>query len=68
DRVVPSHSFKLAAAMQYAQGCERPVLLRVETSAGHGAGKPLDKVLEEIADIYAFAMQNMSAAIPSSFN
>lgn len=65
DRVVPSHSFKLAAAMQAAQGCERPVLLRVETAAGHGAGKPLAKSLEELADIYAFALHNMGVPIPS---
>jgi prolyl oligopeptidase len=66
DRVVPSHSFKLAAAMQHGQGCDKPVLLRVETSAGHGAGKPLDKVLEEIVDIYGFALHNMGVQIPAS--
>lgn len=65
DRVVPAHSFKFAAAMQHAQTCGKPVLLRVETAAGHGAGKPLDKVLEEIADIYGFALENMGVQIPS---
>jgi prolyl oligopeptidase len=67
DRVVPSHSFKLAAALQAGQSCAKPVLLRVETAAGHGAGKPLDKQLEEIADIYAFALENMGLAIPENF-
>lgn len=54
DRVVPSHSFKFAAAMQAAQGCENPILIRIETRAGHGAGKPTDKIIEEQADKWAF--------------
>jgi prolyl oligopeptidase len=54
DRVVPGHSFKFAAAMQAAQGGDEPVLIRIETSAGHGAGKPTSKVIAESADILAF--------------
>jgi prolyl oligopeptidase len=54
DRVVPAHSFKFAAALQAAQGGDAPVLLRVDTSAGHGAGKPVSKQIEERADVLAF--------------
>lgn len=54
DRVVPGHSFKFAAALQWAQACDNPVLLRVETSAGHGLGKPTTKVIDEAADRIAF--------------
>ena len=56
DRVVPSHSYKFAARLQNLQGCENPIMLRVETRAGHGAGKPRDKQISEIADIYGAAM------------
>lgn len=55
DRVVPGHSFKYAAAIQAAEIGSKPCLLRVETRAGHGAGKPLDKVIAEAADMWAFA-------------
>jgi prolyl oligopeptidase len=61
DRVVPGHSFKYAAALQAAQAGDAPVLIRIETSAGHGAGKPTSKVIEETADIFAFALRNMNA-------
>jgi prolyl oligopeptidase len=54
DRVVPAHSFKFAAALQAVQAGDAPVLIRIETKAGHGAGKPTDKVIEEQADILAF--------------
>jgi prolyl oligopeptidase len=54
DRVVPAHSFKFAAALQQAQGGEAPVLIRIDTKAGHGAGKPTAKVIEEAADKWAF--------------
>jgi prolyl oligopeptidase len=54
DRVVPGHSFKFAAALQAAQAGDAPVLLRVETSAGHGAGKPTGKLIDERADVLAF--------------
>ena len=57
DRVVPWHSFKFAAALQWAQSCENPVLIRVETRAGHGAGKPTWMVIEDIADQWAFLLR-----------
>ena len=59
DRVVPAHRFKFAAALQAAQGGEAPVLIRIETKAGHGAGKPTAKVIEEIADRYAFLVRTL---------
>jgi prolyl oligopeptidase len=59
DRVVPAHSFKFAAALQAAQAGEAPVLIRIETKAGHGAGKPIDKQIEEKADIYAFLVDQL---------
>jgi len=55
DRVVPAHTFKYIAAIQAADAGPRPHLVRVETRAGHGAGKPMDKVIEEMADKWAFA-------------
>jgi prolyl oligopeptidase len=54
DRVYPAHSFKFTAAMQKADPNGNPILLRVETRAGHGSGKPTAKLIEETADIYAF--------------
>jgi prolyl oligopeptidase len=54
DRVVPAHSFKFAAALQEAHSGDNPVLIRVETKAGHGAGKPTQKIIEELADGFAF--------------
>jgi prolyl oligopeptidase len=54
DRVVPAHSYKFAAALQEAQGCDRQILLRVETSAGHGLGKPTMKLIAEATDRLAF--------------
>jgi prolyl oligopeptidase len=62
DRVVPSHSFKFAAALQAAQGCDRPILLRVETSAGHGLGKPTAKLIDEATDRLAFLEHYLSAS------
>ena len=57
DRVFPAHSFKFAAALQHAQGGEAPILLQVETKAGHGAGKPTDKLIDEVVDRYAFLVK-----------
>ncbi|MEI6326467.1 MAG: prolyl oligopeptidase family serine peptidase, partial [Gemmataceae bacterium] len=54
DRVVPGHSFKFAAQLQYCNKGDAPVLARIETRAGHGAGKPTAKLIEEVADEYAF--------------
>ncbi|MCY2961118.1 MAG: prolyl oligopeptidase family serine peptidase [Planctomycetota bacterium] len=57
DRVVPAHSFKFAAALQAAQGCDNPCLIRVETRGGHGAGKPTALQIEELADQWAFLVR-----------
>jgi prolyl oligopeptidase len=57
--VVPAHSFKFAATLQECHSGSTPVLIRIDTKAGHGSGKPLAKVLEEQADIYSFIMYNM---------
>ena len=54
DRVYPAHSLKFTAALQAAQACDNPILLRYETKAGHGAGKPTSKRIEEATDLYAF--------------
>ncbi len=59
DRVVPAHSFKFAATLQKLQAGHAPVLIRIETNAGHGAGKPTDKAIEEVADRWAFMLYNM---------
>lgn len=59
DRVVPAHSFKFAAALQKAQSCNNPTLIRIETNAGHGAGKPVSKLIEEATDIWSFTMYNL---------
>ena len=59
DRVVPAHSFKFAATLQKCQAGSAPTLIRIDTKAGHGGGKPLAKVLEEQADIYSFIMYNL---------
>jgi prolyl oligopeptidase len=65
DRVVPLHSYKYIAALQHGVGDrpeqERPLLIRVDTKSGHGAGKPTAKVIEEQSDIFAFIAKNTSA-------
>ncbi len=60
DRVFPAHSFKFAAALQKAQSGEAPILIRIETRAGHGAGKPTAMWIAEFTDMWAFALANMS--------
>jgi prolyl oligopeptidase len=60
DRVVPAHSFKFAAELQSKQQGNNPVLIRVETSAGHGAGKPTSKIIEENAEMLSFMLYNMN--------
>ena len=59
DRVVPAHSFKFAAALQAAQSCNNPALISIATKAGHGAGKPTSKLIEEQADKWSFLLYNM---------
>jgi prolyl oligopeptidase len=59
DRVVPGHSFKYAATLQAAQAADRPILIRIETRAGHGAGKPVAKIIEEAADRLAFLTKEL---------
>ena len=59
DRVVPAHSFKFAATLQECNAGSKPQLIRIDSKAGHGGGKPLAKVLEEQADIYSFIMKNL---------
>jgi prolyl oligopeptidase len=59
DRVVPAHSFKFAANLQEKQAGKNPVLIRIETKAGHGAGTPVSKTIEQFADIFGFTLWNM---------
>ncbi len=59
DRVVPGHSFKFAAALQAAQSGDSPTLIRIETRAGHGAGKPTSKIIEEVSDQWAFLVKTL---------
>ena len=59
DRVVPAHSFKFAAQLQADQSALAPALIRIETNAGHGAGKPTAKLIDEAADEWAFAVKNL---------
>ncbi len=69
DRVVPAHSFKFAAALQQAHdpSSSNPVLIRIETGAGHGAGKPISKVIEEVADIFAFTAWYLDMELPQRY-
>jgi len=67
DRVVPGHSFKYAAALQKAQGGDAPVLIRIETRAGHGSGKPTEMVIEEYADRWAFLVENLDMTLPEGY-
>ena len=68
DRVVPGHSFKFTAAIQEAQAGDAPVLARIETKAGHGAGKPTAKIIEETADRWAFLVKNLNMKLPTKAN
>ncbi len=63
DRVVPAHSFKFAAELQEKQAGNNPILIRIETDAGHGAGTPVSKTIEQYADIFAFTFYNMGYRI-----
>ena len=64
DRVVPGHSFKFTAALQAAQAGPQPVLIEIETKAGHGAGKPTSKLIEEQADRFAFLVRTLGMTVP----
>ena len=69
DRVVPAHSFKFAAQLQEKQGGKAPVLIRIETDAGHGAGTPVSKTIAQYADIYGFTLYNMGyKVLPNQIN
>jgi prolyl oligopeptidase len=68
DRVVPAHSFKYAATLQRAQGGPAPILIRIETRAGHGAGRPTSKIIEESADALAFLVSALGIKVPESFD
>lgn len=69
DRVVPAHSFKFAAELQSKQTGTNPTLIRIETDAGHGAGTPVSKTIEETADIFAFTLYNMGfEVLPNETN
>jgi prolyl oligopeptidase len=59
DRVVPAHSFKFAAELQSKQSCANPTIIRIETKAGHGAGKSTEKIIEEASDLWSFMFYNM---------
>jgi prolyl oligopeptidase len=63
DRVMPGHSFKFAATLQAAQSCPNPVLIRIETKAGHGSGKPISKIIEEESDILAFMWNAVGVSV-----
>ena len=60
DRVVPSHSYKFAAKLQEYQGCENLILIRIEDRAGHGAGTPKDKIINQISEIYGYALNSIN--------
>ena len=65
DRVVPGHSFKYAATLQAAQGDSTPILIRIETRAGHGGGMPVSKQIELVTDEWAFLVRNLGLTLPS---
>jgi prolyl oligopeptidase len=67
DRVVPGHSFKFAAELQYAQAGPAPVIIRIETRAGHGSGTPTSKRIQQTADRLAFLVDNLELQLPESY-
>ena len=67
DRVVPAHSYKFAARLQAAHQGPAPVLIRIDTKAGHGAGKPTAKQIEEWADLWGFTLHHLNMALPEGF-
>jgi prolyl oligopeptidase len=67
DRVVPAHSFKFAATLQAVQSRDAPILIRTEEAAGHGAGRPTNKRIQERADVFAFLVRSLGMQLPSYF-
>jgi prolyl oligopeptidase len=67
DRVVPAHSFKYAAALQAAQAGDAPILIRIETRAGHSAGTPTGKLIEEATDRWAFLLKTLGMTLPAGW-
>ncbi len=67
DRVFPAHSFKFCATLQAAQAGDAPILIRIDTRAGHGAGKPTSKAIEEIGDEWAFLVKSLNMKLPEGF-
>jgi prolyl oligopeptidase len=65
DRVFPAHSFKYAATLQAAQGCANPILIRIETRAGHGAGRPTAKLIGDATDRLAFLTKALKMPAPT---
>lgn len=63
DRVVPAHSYKFAAELQDKQGCKNPVMIRIETKAGHGAGRSTETIINEAADKFSFTLYNMGISL-----
>ncbi len=67
DRVVPGHSFKFAARLQHDQAGDAPVLIRIETKAGHGGGRPTSKIIDEVVDGWAFLVKNLGMKLPAGY-
>ena len=67
DRVVPGHSFKFAAALQNANAGPNPTLIRIDTKAGHGAGKPTQMIIKEYSDMWTFLAKNLEMKLPATF-
>ena len=67
DRVVPAHSFKFAATLQAAQAGNAPILIRIDTKAGHGGGKPTSKLIDEVTDRWAFVSEELRMNLPPEF-
>jgi prolyl oligopeptidase len=67
DRVVPGHSYKFIAALQHAHTGPDPVMIRIDVNAGHGAGKPTAKRIEEWVDLWGFLVKNLEIRLPARF-